>query len=795
MNDYTIAFSKGYFLGTNDDAVNASVNVNLFSESLNRVMEFQNQLMRFGYMLDENSLKYLGALRPNHLEEIRKTTLDFLKESVGDGNFKTLFGSFPAVVNSMTEWEMFVFTMLHYLSGGTFVPSDNDKFQEYMKTNRGVDSSVDDIKAVEDYCKNFKTSYKMIKFFNPKSTNEFFDTLVKPLLISGTSITGYDKEVIEYFAKATHVNLAKYINSNNIEIPFKENQCMLAAYCPDMMLKTVTDVLRFTAYISNCTDLTLNTNPVFKNFTRSERRNIINRLEYVFQNSDFNASLAEMKGKINYWIRLGEKIHVGDYAKKYVQTFNAFTIIRNSAYIVKTFNSRYNNAYKNGTIEDVLNVLVERPGEYARHLDAVIRKFGNEKENFDKIVSTFTIAVKSVSMKVLYELIEHFNNRTNNDFLRSVKLSTSSHPIVLKDLEPMNGIYANTIVNLIYNEIAKRYSEKDPIEGDYIISTALDSINLPKDMRTKSFSIGQMTRGTGIPFNNKTGVIRCYLRWHDECGIEDLDISGTFFSDDLTKSDCVSWCSGYKKQYSVFSGDVRFIKGDVAEYVDIDVKKAITQGMRYLVVRADDYERHKFENDAWCGVMELPKFNADDAIISSYGRKVSSDNFEWLPAAVTTGFKISGGKSDGIIVSVIDLYDNMIYVVDDETSNKFVGRAVAARNTASQEYAVKLYAKHRPYMNALKVIGENFEKRCKSYEFLSETDIDNYLNRRIELEKEYKVLIESAEKEIEESKKTVLKELAENIKSNNSYYFKPMPNIIRFADIAFDYNKLLEYMF
>ena len=73
------------------------------------------------------------------------------------------------------------------------------------------------------------------------------------------------------------------------------------------------------------------------------------------------------------YLRLGEKIHPGEYREKYPKAFKAFDMLRNNEDEIKrnTFNHKKEMYFKNRDISKILEVLESRPGEFARSLNRV----------------------------------------------------------------------------------------------------------------------------------------------------------------------------------------------------------------------------------------------------------------------------------------------------------------------------------------------------------------------------------------------------------------------------------------
>jgi hypothetical protein len=191
----------------------------------------------------------------------------------------------------------------------------------------------------------------------------------------------------------------------------------------DVPVKSVTDVLRIAVHMSGG-DVSLpkvppasikmnrwsrvkSQNPhresfKFKKFTRGERKKLLSLLEKT------NCDPREFVLKDSRWIRLGEILHPGEYSKKFPKAFGLFNKIRNES--VKSWYGEVDSAFKE-SFEYGVKKLSERPGEYVRKLDHLIRTNEAGKDRKKLILDTLLDTSTKASNKVLYEVYAHFEGR------------------------------------------------------------------------------------------------------------------------------------------------------------------------------------------------------------------------------------------------------------------------------------------------------------------------------------------------------------------------------------------------
>ena len=104
---------------------------------------------------------------------------------------------------------------------------------------------------------------------------------------------------------------------------YLENNSNASAKDIQKYFKTATDVLRLITALSNG-DISLASNTKFRNFKRRERRIIMELLQNC---GSIEEDMLRNKGR---WIRIGEKVHPGEYdEKRFGKVIVAFNKLRN----------------------------------------------------------------------------------------------------------------------------------------------------------------------------------------------------------------------------------------------------------------------------------------------------------------------------------------------------------------------------------------------------------------------------------------------------------------------------------
>jgi hypothetical protein len=477
-----------------------------------------------------------------------------------------------------------------------------------------------------------------------------------------------DLEIIKWFVNSGE----KLIFPNTI--PFKENLCTVIGECIlanrkveelENLKLTTTDVLRIAVHLSGG-DISLpkvpekeirlnrwssakSINPErnkfkFKKFTRKERKYLLGLLEQT------NCDPREMALKDQRWVRLGEILHPMEYKKLFPKAAESFNKIRNEK--VQTWYGILNDAFGKG-LENGLKVLSQRPGEFSRRIDWLVRE---NPSQIEMIMTYFGEAVKGTSNKVLFEVYTHFEGRLEEKENRSVMVKGARKRTPLPKLPAMDKKIVESIHSRIFETLKDKFSTLESL-GSCWIDEELKKIPLPTNMRSMNFSTRPVLRGQRTPIDNPDAkVIRPFVHWYDKRGSEDLDLSVTFVGD--KKTEVLSY-SNLRVGQSVHSGDVRHRQGACAEYIDIDIKDALNRGFKYVVLDVRNFNGGSLSSvECMFGIME---------------REHPESNKTWLPETISSCQSLES-ESTNTLIAIIDLETKEYIMLDIDSDGSVTAR-------------------------------------------------------------------------------------------------------------------------
>lgn len=529
-----------------------------------------------GYTFSKELYKQLLTLPLEELFSFYKMLVAELKENLGaDVVYQPMYPNFPHSVMEAEEVVLYLNAIVHYWTFRTWMPAEAKEerlplFDNTKATVLGLGSFMD--------------------------LKDIFNNLCQ----SSTSLSVTDQEDLIWMFQHLDVMLPK-------EIPFKENAALLgklylensphtSAKELQPFCKTATDVLRLITALSDG-DISLSKNAHYRSFKRSERRLLLELLESC------NGLEEDMLRYKNEWIRIGERLHPGEYAC-YKRVAKAFDKLRNKGKI-KTFQSRLEQAFSENDYDTALRLSKQRPGEFARKLDVLLR---NSKQH-EEILHAFGDVAENVSVPVLLQVREHFLHRNKEQAIRVAfsRGSLACSHVIETPLTPVKEDACKEVVSICEQALVSIFQVREPM-GKVYLSPKLQNYMVPFSQRSASKALHTITRGSRLKLKETTKIIRPFIWWTNEeigdsYGSErvDLDLSAAIFDENWKYLKHISYTNLRSTDFgSYHSGDITNggdVNGDGAcEFIDTDIDAVIANGGRYLVYQVYAYTYTPFCN-------------------------------------------------------------------------------------------------------------------------------------------------------------------------------------------------------
>jgi hypothetical protein len=358
-----------------------------------------------------------------------------------------------------------------------------------------------------------------------------------------------------------------------------------------------------------------------------------------------------------------------------------------------------------------LKKLSERPGEFVRKLDWLIRNNTNQS---NKVLNVFNSISKKVSNKVLFETYTHFSKRSDHRKNRTISIKGGRKKIALPELNPLSEKTIESVQTSVIRSLKDKFSTLDPL-GKVWIDENISKIPLPSNMRSLNPSLKPRIRGMRTPMGNQNAkVIRAFVHWFDEHGNRDIDLSAIFIG--MGKHKVISWNCSQSEEEGYFSGDIRHRQGPCAEYIDINIKNSLKNGYKYVVLDARNFNGGSLAE-------------IKDCVFGWMEREHPKANEIFVPATLANTIKLTS-SSTNTIVAVIDL-ETQEYIFLDIDQN---GIPIASFNYNQILESIQEYTE-KPKFSAYDLLMLHVESRGEKVENKEGADLlftfdkfsDNYV--------------------------------------------------------------------
>jgi len=633
-------------------------------DSLTKVFSIvKNIEVKYGVTFDGDSINILSCMSSEGLKSFYALLIKALDSLYPISIYNPFYVNFPQQVIDMSEVEMYTNSVIHYtgdLIGKRIVPIPE------------IDSRTPLLETLDEY-----------KVLSVTTNDDIADEIFNEIIISKSSISKQDKMDISYLIKYSgdYFNLPEKFHHKEI-MAFTIGELIKNGYFTtdySVFFKTSTDLLRLAVALSNG-DVSLTEKTKFKSFSRKIRRFILSNLnEMEDQLSVYN----DLHRHRPQWIRLAEKLHTGEYKKKYPVAFEYIDNLRNT----KVYNE---NSFIENNINNlkVLDLLTKRPGIFARRILEILDKNGiNECL---EILDTFNSIVHKVPTPLLmnlYTLIKTQDNMEYRSFM------TKDGNMFVKENDKIYDPYIMAkLMVIIELTLLNRFDGLEPL-GNVYLDVKLRNYALPLSQRSTSSSVETITRYSRVPIDKDN--LRFFLYWKNIEDIRvDLDLSVSFFDENWNLISYVSYTHLKDERLEVYhSGDVTSAPDGAAEHIDCNLNHLEERGVKYIVPTIHNFTNQPLENvpHASFGWMERENLNEGEI---------------YEPLTTKNRINLVSGKTFSL-PCIIDLEQREMIWADLDLNNKQYSSAFFyPRENVHRNYGINPQGNNvENNMNAIKSIG------------------------------------------------------------------------------------------
>lgn len=692
INSALIGKVQSYFIPNISLEIPASL-----GDNISLVATMQVNLQELGFGLSPEAIRLLSHLDKSTIVSTYKDIVSIARESVGAHRvFSPMYPNFPKQVIDASGLELFINALIHYsgdILGFRYMPAYSEEPREEMALEDSVAVSAEE-----------SAKLRVISIVGASAVAKLFVSMVSANTSKSSSDIAILSEMFK-FLPSIGIDIIEVLASIQ-DIPQKETKAIVqglivadSSISPEdtctlmcSMSNTVTDVLRFAVYLFSAKkDVSLSSAPRFASFKRGQRKLVLAMLNHVLSNTRMASAVEDAASRREVWVRLAEKLHVGDYATKFPKAVEFFNALKDvSAVIGSPLNGRVDKAIASSDLLKAINLLKIKPGVMARSLKKVLNRVTSGEEG-SALVSAFAEVADQVSTPVLLQVHAQFkqDSVTSRTFLpkgltskvfvesdivrKACRIEAPSKATiadklpstVLESLKSMTLPKAELPVEdnlLIRRQLAAvaratlvtRFSKLEPL-GSVFVDSDLSEQFIPAGARSASKAFKTVARGSKTALPDNKPIVRVFIWWKDLANGQRVDIDTSFaFYDDNYQ--LVDKCTFTKLRTTgvTHSGDITSAPNGACEFIDID-KSKIPENFRYAVMVINSYTSQNYSEmeECFAGVMTrsagqsgkifdgrtvVNKFDltADTAVVVPIAVDLKENKIIWMDASLNS---------------------------------------------------------------------------------------------------------------------------------------------------------------
>jgi hypothetical protein len=390
-------------------------------------------------------------------------------------------------------------------------------------------------------------------------------------------------------------------------------------------IETATDALRMLVVRSGG-DPGLVEVPHFTSVPRPLRKTILAALDRL----DPRNLVEDLRRRPRLWISAAERLHPFEYARAHPRAAAAFATLRQTpladdrlaerlreiapdaglsvdrqrlTYL--TFAGRVERHLAAGEIGAAVRLLANRPGEFLRRLDHVLRTAGTD---VGPVLEALPGAAAHVAPAVLLSALGELRVRGER-LPRRVYFPKggNARAHVVDDVRPpLPAEVVASVTATLTAEVLDRAARLPSVERA-VIDRTIEGLIAPFTQRTAARALVTLPRGSALPVPDGQ-TLRLFVHWMEHSGTRvDLDLSGAFFNADWEHVGTCDYTSKRWERVAVHSGDLTSAPEPLgaSEFLDIDVDRMRESGARYVVLVVFSYNDVPFDEmvEAFAGLM------------------------------------------------------------------------------------------------------------------------------------------------------------------------------------------------
>lgn len=564
----------------------------------------QTELLKYGFVLSKEAFERLKGQNDYVLNDVYADICRGLREIVGTDGYEPIYRNFPQSVRNLSYEDFVINAITHYWSFGMWRPDDEGYLNRELKLEP---SKIDEIGLL---------------------TDAGFDAIFTDIVYSGSSISKWDKHIVDWFIDS---GLAPELEFNRIS--FKETKAYIGKRYLDsgktLPVKSATDILRiYAAYCGG--DEGLKDVSKFVQPKKAVKRILLESLNGCYDLEESFKTYREVWLRVLFYLNPGTVYN----SEKYPEVSKYARLLRNHPKKLRTFNSYLEQALREKD-PGIFELLKKRRGVFMRRMNEIFGIFGMQA--IDKFLE---LNPKMDQLAVLYN---YFSDRAQSKD-RAVVLANQNRSNV-STFEALEALHPDT-VEKIQTVLLDAIQRRVPASNKKLfIDRSLFYRPLAVNNRSSSFAISGKAVGT-VEKLPEGKTLRAYVHW---VRTRDIDLSAFIIMQENSVVK-VGWNGSHIfKNNVVYSGDNTGYSERNAEYIDCNLDSMAD--VEWIVFDARVFRGPTFKN--WGG---------DGVHAGWMMREYPEANRQWLPETIEHAIKLQSDSNNAYLMAIHVPTRNLVYL-------------------------------------------------------------------------------------------------------------------------------------
>lgn len=621
------------------------------------------EMLNLGFKVDLTELSGMSEAALTTMIKDARTVIG------ADRNMRPIYPGFPKQVQDLDTLTLLVEQILHYWTGGAFLPNYPDMVREGL--------------PLADMVRNTRA-------LSVKTASDAATHFIHTLTTRGVALSADDRDLLWGAVALHHPSIEQITATLRAARNGENKQTLVMALYAEQVLTAEMAVLAAAATATNLDQLlravlAVATIPVdgreveatravqnlsdrdsrsikMVTLSRPARRAVLTRLGDL--SDGFHAD--SLLGRVNLWRRVMRMVHPFTFpeAREGTAVRRAVDIIHENVQH-QTLNSLVEKAMAEQDVKTVVALLAEhQPGNLLRRLGAILRFATSTAQ-----VRIITNAVRTVGGRsTLSTLISAYNGVLSLNDTRARVTRVAGLTNTMVDRDKTRQVPANYVVEVasaLKDALTQVLATKPAPAG--VVGVNSDQA-VPLVRRDAATTDRVMDRGQTLGLLGEGDTVRVFSHWVNKSHKSGyIDVGAAVLDSDFNELATVTWNTWSNcRAWSTYSGDKHVYPGDdAAEYIDVDI----------------DGVRKKFKDASWV-VMTLQSWsgfnmvNDVDMIAGVMLRSKPNSGEVFDPRTVTTAFRPTTDAMQAIPFAV-NLHTKEMVWLDSSSGSMATGVSAA----------------------------------------------------------------------------------------------------------------------